>query len=77
MARVFPNPSTPKPSQSSKSMSMSTIAVVSAGTGLSELLDEVIIDGVQVFDVIINTGSAFLMLTAAVYKLLPSRPLIR
>ena len=60
-----------------ESKSMSTVAVVSAGTGLSELFDDSIIDGVQVIDIIIDTGSSFSMLTAALYELLPSRPPIR
>ena len=56
---------------------MSTVAVVSARTGLLELKDEVIIDGVQVYDVLVVTGSSFSMLSAALYELLPSRPPIQ
>ena len=55
---------------------MSTVAVISARTGLSELIDEAIFDGVQVCDVLVVTGF-FSMLSAALYELLPSRSPIR
>ena len=56
---------------------MSTVAIVSTRTGLSKVLDEAIIDCVQFFDVLIDTGLSFSMLSAALYELLPNRPPIR
>ena len=48
----------------------------SAGTGEPQLFSEAVIDGVLIRDALADTGSAFPILSSALYDRLPSRPSI-
>ena len=48
----------------------------SAGTGLSQLILEEVIDGVLIRDALVDTGSAFSMVSSVLHDRLPSRPAI-
>ena len=48
----------------------------SAGTCAPQLFSEAVIDGVLIRDALVDTGSAFSMLSSALYDRLPSRPSI-
>ena len=63
-------------SQPAESKAKSTNAVASAGTGAPELFTETVIDGVRGCDALVDTGSAFSMLSSVLYEQLPSRPAI-
>ena len=49
----------------------------SAGTGAPQLFSEAVIDGVLIRDALVDTGSAFSILSFAFYDHLPSRHSIK
>ena len=48
----------------------------SAGTGAPQLFSEAVIDRVLIRDALVDTGSAFLIMSSALYDRLTSRPSI-
>ena len=65
-----------QPVQRAESKPKSSNAVLFAGTGAPQLFSEAVIDGVQIRDVLFDTGSAFSILSCALYDSLPWRPSI-
>ena len=50
--------------------------MTSAGTHVSQLFSDAVIDGVLIRDVLVDTGSAYSMVSFALYDRLPTRPAI-
>ena len=49
----------------------------SAGTGAPQFISKAVIDGVLISDALVDTGSAFSMVSSAFYDRLPSRTSIQ
>ena len=62
-----------QPVQRAESKQKSSNAVLSAGTVAPQLFSKAVIDKVQICDALVNTGSAFSMVSSGLYDLLPSR----
>ena len=76
LSRNCPSRSRQQPVQPAKSKPKSTNAVSFASTCAPQLFSEAVIDGVLIRDALVDTGSAFSMVSSALYDRLPSRPSI-
>ena len=74
MARDCPTRASQSKTQASPSTSN---AVASAGRGASHVFTAAVIGGVRIADALVDTGSAFSMLSTAMYSRLPSAPAIQ
>ena len=74
MARDCPTLAAQSKTQASYSTSN---AVASAGKGAAQVVTVAVIGGVRIADALVDTGSAFSMLSSAMYSRLPSAPAIQ
>ena len=76
LSRNCPSRSRQQPAQPAEYKTKWSSAVSSAVTGAPQLFSEAVIDGVLIRDALVDTGSAFSMVSSALHDRLPSRPSI-
>ena len=76
LSRDCPSRSYQQPAQFAESKPESTGAVSPADTLVSQLISDAVIDGVLIRDALVDTGSAFSIVSSALYDRLPTRPAI-
>ena len=76
LSRDCPSRSYQQHAQPAESKPESTGAVLSASTRVSQLFSDAVIDGMLIRDALVDTGSAYSMVSSALYDRLPTRPAI-